>query len=102
MAVPFCLPDQNNDDTAGSTGSASTSQNVSGASSAMQSPLQSPVTDAHFMQAFYEALYRCTQGGKCKQTTCKFKFINSGVTSTYIFIIRSFKNKKKLISNIHI
>lgn len=71
MAVPFCLPsDQNNDDAAGSTGSASTSQNTSGASSAMQSPLLSPVPDAHFIQAFYEALYRCTQGGKYLPTWC--------------------------------
>uniref|UniRef100_A0A336N6H7 CSON007616 protein n=1 Tax=Culicoides sonorensis TaxID=179676 RepID=A0A336N6H7_CULSO len=62
MAVPFCLPDQNNEDAAGSS-TASASQNASGASSTMQSPLQSPLSDAHFIQAFYEALYRCTQGG---------------------------------------
>lgn len=62
MAIPFCLPDQQNNNDA--SGSASASQSTSGASSAMQSPLLSPVTDAQFMQAFCEALYRCTQSGK--------------------------------------
>lgn len=66
MAVPFCLPDQHNNNDA--AGSASASQNTSGASSAMQSPLLSPVTDAQFMQAFCEALYRCTQNGKYRPT----------------------------------
>lgn len=63
MAVPFCLPDPD-PDTDRTSRSGATSQPVSGSSSTVQSPLQSPVSDAHLVQAFYEALYRCAQEGK--------------------------------------
>lgn len=51
MAVPFFVPDDDNQRENGSS-----SQTQSTMSSATQTPLQSPVNDEHLVQAFYEAL----------------------------------------------
>lgn len=51
MAVPFFVPDGDDQRSNGST-----PQSQSTISSATQTPLQSPVNDEHLIQAFYEAL----------------------------------------------
>lgn len=51
MAVPFFVPDGDDQRSNGST-----PQSQSTISSATQTPLQSPVNDEHLVQAFYEAL----------------------------------------------
>lgn len=48
MAVPFFVPDGDDE--------RSSPQTQSTISSATQTPLQSPVNDEHLVQAFYEAL----------------------------------------------
>lgn len=71
MAVPFYVPDadeQRNVGAGGGNGSggntnsgsneSSVSQSPSTTTSATQTPLQSPVSGEHLVQAFYEALYR--------------------------------------------
>lgn len=57
MAVAFYVPEDDG-------GSGEPAQNASGASSVVHSPPLSPVSPDHLIQAFYEALYRCSQGGK--------------------------------------
>lgn len=52
MAVPFFVPD--GDDQQRSNGSSPQTQST--ISSATQTPLPSPVNDEHLVQAFYEAL----------------------------------------------
>lgn len=59
MAVAFSVPDDG-----GSGEPINPNIPASGASSAMQSPLLTPVSPDLLMQAFYEALYRCSQGSK--------------------------------------
>lgn len=58
MAVAFYVPDDE-----GSGGEPAV-QSASGTSSVVHSPPLSPVSPDHLIQAFYEALYRCSQGGK--------------------------------------
>lgn len=63
MAVPFYVPDADEQRTSGSS-----SQSQSTTTSATQTPLQSPVSGEHLVQAFYEALYRYSNSvaGKLK------------------------------------
>jgi hypothetical protein len=62
MAVPFYVPDaeEQSDDRSNTIAS----QVPSGSSSTTQTPLQSPVNGEHLVQAFCEALYRYSYGGK--------------------------------------
>lgn len=59
MAVPFYIPEQNE------SGDASNTPNhyPNTTSSATQTPLPSPISREHLVQAFYDALYRCSING---------------------------------------
>lgn len=64
MAIPFYIPEQSENGETSTTSSTQTSpiNSPSRPRSDSQSPQQSPIDNEILVQAFYEALCRCSQG----------------------------------------
>jgi hypothetical protein len=118
MAVPFYIPeeDESNVPQAGEASAASSSNNTPAASpsrpipiplrSNPQSPQSSPIDNEVLVQAFYEALCRCSQGLYARQKKLfrdqmlRNVYTNlTHMTRSHKLMVKSFSGEKKPTNN---